>query len=90
MFLATTVGDRIVVGVGLEVEADNMTACVIVAYPHTDKHVALQQRSQIADFLPVIGLVGPVDAIARHALVEVTHAEGGEESHQFDWRVVDK
>ena len=64
-----------------------MAAAVVVAYPCTDDHVAVEVI-KVGDFLAVIGLVTPVDAVACHAVVEVAHAEGGEEAHQLERRIV--
>ena len=64
-----------------------MAAAVVVAYPCTDDHIVVEVI-KVGDFLAVIGLVAPVDAVALHTLVEVAHAKGGEEAHQLEWRIV--
>ena len=65
-----------------------MASTVVVANPDAYPHLALQQVGNIGDFLFVVGFVLPVEAVNLYAVVELPHAEGGEEAHQLDGRPV--
>ena len=65
-----------------------MATAVVVANPDANPHFALKIGGEVGDFLFVVGFVLPVEAVNLYTVVELTHAEGGEEAHQFDRRPV--
>ena len=87
-----------VVGVGLEVEGDDMATLVVVANPDANPHLALQTFGEVGDLLLVVGLFLPLRVVAtgadqplgRESVVEVAHTEGGEEAHQLDGRPIEE
>ena len=78
----------LVAGVGLDVEGYDVASTVVVANPDTNPHLALQEMGYVGDLLFVVGFVLPVKTVDFYTVVELPHAEGGEEAHQFDgWPV---